>query len=192
MASVSGSTRLRDCRREIKYNYPMRKKQRILGSAFLVGLAVVSAAPGALIADPPPAAKADPLEVAADRLELDIEAKTAVLSGRVRLSKGAVSVSCPRVEARFDDAQQIVWAKGTGGVVAEARGARAEAPEVEMDLGAQTVELRGGVRIARGAGWLKADRATIHMGTGNVSMTDVKGSLPIGEGKAKPEGKPAP
>lgn len=159
-----------------------------------MALAVVSAAPGALIADPPPAAKAEPLDVAADRLELDVEAKTAVLSGNVRLSKGAVSVSCPRVEARFDDAQQIVWAKGTGGVVAESRGARAEAPEVELTLGTQTVELRGGVRIARGTGWIKADRATIHMGTGKVSMTDVKGSLPVGEVKpsAKPDGKPAP
>jgi lipopolysaccharide export system protein LptA len=171
-------------------------------SALLVALAVLSAAPGALIADPPPAAKApekieqkiaEPLDVAADRLELDVEARTAVLSGNVRLSKGAMSVSCPRVEARFDDAQQIVWAKGTGGVIAETRGARAEAPEVELDLGKQLVDLRGGVRIARGAGWIKADRATIHMGTGKISMEDVKGSLPIGEGKlGEPKSKPGP
>jgi lipopolysaccharide export system protein LptA len=170
-------------------------------AALFVVVTVLSAAPGALIADPPPAAKApekiekipEPLDVAADRLELDVEARTAVLSGNVRLSKGAISVSCPRVEARFDDAQQIVWAKGTGGVIAETRGARAEAPEVELDLGKQIVELRGGVRIARGAGWIKADRATIHMGTGKISMEDVKGSLPIGEGKlGEPKSKPAP
>jgi lipopolysaccharide export system protein LptA len=171
------------------------RARRGLWSALLAALAVLSAAPGALIADPPPpaapeAASREPLDVAADRLELDVEAKTAVLSGNVRLTKGAMSVSCPRVEARYDDAPQIVWARGTGGVVAEIRGARAEAPEVELDLGKQIVELRGGVRIARGAGWIKADRATIHMATGKVSMTDVKGSLPVGTGK--PEGKPAP
>ena len=180
----------------------IRRARRGLGSALLAAFAVLSAAPGSLVADPPPAAKAsekggEPLDVAADRLELDVEARTAVLSGNVRLTKGAMSVSCPRVEARFDDAQHIVWAKGTGGVIAETRGARAEAPEVELDLGKQIVELRGGVRIARGAGWIKADRATIHMGTGKVSMTDVKGSLPVGDGKpgepgAKPESKPAP
>lgn len=172
-----------------------------LGSALLSALAVLSAAPGALIADPPPSAPTapaapagDPLDVAADRLELDVEAKTAVLSGNVRLTRGAMRVSCPLVEARFNDGPesglQIVWARGTGGVIAEISGARAEAPEVEIDLGKQLVELRGGVRIARGAGWIKAERATIHMGTGKVSMTDVKGSLPVGQGK--PEGKPAP
>lgn len=141
-----------------------------------------------LVADPsppaPPAAGgegAEPLDVSADRLELDVESKTAVLTGNVRLSKGALVVGCPRVDARYDDKLSVVWAKGTGGVWAEVRGARIEAPEVELDLGKQAVELRGGVRLSRGGGWIKAERATIAMGTGKVTMTEVKGSLPVGK-----------
>jgi lipopolysaccharide export system protein LptA len=113
----------------------------------------------------------------------DVEAKTAVLTGNVKLTKGAIRVSCPRVE-RATTTRRRSWARGTGGVVAEIRGARAEAPEVELDLGKQTVEAQGGVRIARGAGFI-ADRATIHMGTGKVSMTDVKGSLPAGTARRR-------
>jgi lipopolysaccharide transport protein LptA len=160
-----------------------------LGYALALALVIVIAAPRLLVAEPPPSASrspstsagADPLDVSADRLELDVEAKTAVLTGNVRLTKGPVTVSCPRVDARYDDGPQIVWAKGTGGVVADIRGVRAEAPEVELDLGKQLVELRGGVRLSRGGGWIKAEKATIDMATAKVTMTEVKGSLPVGK-----------
>jgi lipopolysaccharide transport protein LptA len=127
----------------------------------------------------PPAAP--PLEVSADRLDLDVQAKTAVLSGNVRIAREGMSLSCPRVDARYDDGPQITWAKGTGGVVADLAGARAEAPEVEIDMASQTLELRGGVRIARGGGWIKAERATMHMATSKITMSDVKGSIPVGK-----------
>lgn len=135
------------------------------------------------LADTSPAAKPPPedaLDVSADQLDVDVQAKTAVLSGNVKLSKAGMAVSCPRVDARYDDAPRIVWAKGSGGVVAVIKGVRAEAPEVEIDIPAQTLSLKGGVRIAHGAGFIKAERATIHMATGKVSMTDVKGSIPVG------------
>jgi lipopolysaccharide export system protein LptA len=124
----------------------------------------------------------DVLDVSADQLDVDVQAKTAVLSGNVKLSKAGagMTVSCPRVDARYDDAPRIIWAKGSGGVVAVIKGVRAEAPEIEIDIPAQTLSLKGGVRIARGAGFIKAERATIHMATGKVSMSDVKGSIPVG------------
>jgi lipopolysaccharide export system protein LptA len=124
----------------------------------------------------------DALDVSADQLDVDVQAKTAVLSGNVKLSKAGagMTVSCPRVDARYDDAPRIIWAKGSGGVVAVIKGVRAEAPEVEIDIPAQTLSLKGGVRIAHGAGFIKAERATIHMATGKVSMSDVKGSIPVG------------
>jgi lipopolysaccharide export system protein LptA len=59
------------------------------------------------------------------------------------------------------------------------KGVRAEAPEVEVDLAAKTLELRGGVRLTRGEGWITAERATIHMATAKVTMSDVKGSIPL-------------
>jgi lipopolysaccharide export system protein LptA len=168
-----------------------------LVSSLAVAVALTATAAGPRIADgqaaPPekPAPLADnasaakpapegALDVSADQLDVDVQAKTAVLSGNVKLSKAGMAVSCPRVDARYDDAPRIVWAKGSGGVVAVIKGVRAEAPEVEIDIPAQTLSLKGGVRIAHGAGFIKAERATIHMATGKVSMTDVKGSIPVG------------
>jgi len=88
-------------------------------------------------------------------------------------------VSCPHVDVRFDHVPHVTWVKGSGGVVADVKGVRAEAPDVELDLAKQTLDLRGGVRLTRGGGWLTAERATIHIGTAKVSMSDVKGSIPV-------------
>jgi lipopolysaccharide export system protein LptA len=126
-----------------------------------------------------PAADDPPVEVSADKLDLDVEAKTALLTGHVKLSRATMALACPRVELRYDRIPHVTWARGSGGVVAEVKGVHAEAPEVELDLTARTMELRGGVRISQGNGWITADRATIQLATGKVSMTDVKGSIPL-------------
>ena len=120
-----------------------------------------------------------PLQMSADRLDLDVEAGTAVLTGHVELAGGAMVLRCPRVDVRYDRVPHVTWARGTGGVVAEVSGVRAEAPEVEVDVASRALELRGGVRLTRGEGWLTADRARIDLGTAKVSLSDVKGSIPI-------------
>jgi lipopolysaccharide export system protein LptA len=121
----------------------------------------------------------EPLQMSADRLELDVEAKTALLTGHVKLVRGAMTLGCPRVDVRYDHVPHVTWARGSGGVVAEVKGVRAEAPDVEVDLGARTMELRGGVRLTRGEGWITAERASINIATAKVTMSDVKGSIPI-------------
>ena len=37
----------------------------------------------------------------------------------------------------------------------------------------------GGVRLARGQGWLQAEQARIDIATGKVTATQVKGSIPV-------------
>ncbi|MDC0747672.1 LptA/OstA family protein [Polyangium mundeleinium] len=139
------------------------------------------------LAEPPKAAPPpkEPVELSADQLDIDIAAKRAVLEGHVRLTKGALVVRAPRVEVRYDEVPNVTWAKGAGGVVAEVKGVRAEAPEVEIDLAKQTLSLRGGVRLQRGAGWISAEKATIDLVSLKVSLTDVKGALPVPEGAEK-------
>jgi lipopolysaccharide export system protein LptA len=143
---------------------------------------------GALSADPAAADSPEALEMTADHLELDMNARSAVLTGNVRLARAGVVVRCPRVEARYDDRPSVVWLRGSGGVVAEASGLKAEAPELELDLAQKTLELRGGVRIVRGvapgagpdgAGWMTAERASIQLATGRISMSAVKGVVPM-------------
>src|SRR5690242_2669104 len=121
----------------------------------------------------------DAIELAAEKLEVDVPAGTAVLTGHVTLVRGGLRVDCPRIDVRYDEAPRVTWAKGSGGVTADIRGVHAEAPEVELDLARHVLELRGGVRLTRGQGWLNADKATIEIGTAKVTLKDVKGSLPV-------------
>jgi lipopolysaccharide export system protein LptA len=134
-------------------------------------------------ADPLAALGGETLDVRADQLDVDVHAGTAVLTGNVTLVKGGLKVACPKLEVRYDDAPRVTWAKGSGGVKADIKGVHAEAPEVELDLAKHQLDLRGGVRLARGQGWLEAEKATIEIGTGKVTLKDVKGSIPVGAPK---------
>jgi hypothetical protein len=95
------------------------------------------------------------------------------------LGKGDLHVTCPRIDLKFDTTPHVSWARGSGGVSADVRGVHAEAPEVEVDLLKQVLDLRGGVRLTRGQGWLQADRASIEIATARVTLTQVKGSIPV-------------
>jgi lipopolysaccharide export system protein LptA len=140
--------------------------------------ALLAPAPLAL-ADPLAGIGGDALDLTADKLEVDIPAGTAVLTGHVTLVRGSLRVDCPRIDVKYDEAPHVTWAKGSGGVTADIRGVHAEAPEVELDLAKHILELRGGVRLTRGQGWLNADKATIEISSAKVTLKDVKGSLPV-------------
>ena len=135
----------------------------------------------------PREADADPLldvgkgdvSVQADKLEVDVATGSAILTGQVVLSKGDMTVKCPRVDLKFDTSPHLNFAKGSGGDVADVRGVHGEAPEVELDLKKQDLELRGGVKLSRGQGWIEANKATIELSTGKVTATQVKGSIPV-------------
>src|SRR3954466_8156418 len=66
------------------------------------------------------------VSVQADSLEVDVATGTAVLTGKVVLSKGDLSVKCPRFDLKFDTTPHVRWAKGSGGVVADVRGVHGE------------------------------------------------------------------
>ncbi len=124
----------------------------------------------------------DPVKLQADQLDIDILAGEATLTGKVTLTKGDLVVNCPRVDLRFDHSPHLTWARGSGGVTADVRGVHAEAPSVELDLTKQVLDLRGGVKLTRGQGWLTADSARIEIGTAKVSLTQVKGAIPVAKG----------
>jgi len=129
-----------------------------------------------------PSGAGDTVSLQADRLDVDILIAEATLTGNVTLTKGEVTVSCPRIDVRFDQTPRVTWARGSGGVSADVRGVHAEAPAVEVDLVSQVLELRGGVKLARGQGWMTADSARIELPTGKVSLTQVKGAMPVAKG----------
>lgn len=134
-----------------------------------------------------PAAQADPLgvvegevlDVSADRLDVDVQRGVALLDGNVTAKLGELVVQCPKVEVRYDQSPRVKWAKGTGGVTARLKGIEATASIIEVDVPQRSVELTGGVRLARGRGWVKAEHATIDISTGKVSLRTVTGEFPV-------------
>ena len=134
-------------------------------------------------ADPLAAVGGGSVQLEAEQLEIDVNAGTAVLTGKVGLKKGDLAVSCPRVDLKFDNSPHINWIRGSGGVSADVRGVHADAPEVEVDLARQSMELRGGVRLTRGSGFVQAEKATIDLASVKVTLTQVKGSVPVPSGK---------
>ncbi len=128
------------------------------------------------------------IDLSADLLEVDVKAQTATLTGNVVLAKGTdLSLKCPKIEVRYDaGGPRVSWAKGSGGVFADVKGVRGEAPEFELDLVRQKLSLRGGVRLFRGDGWVVADGAEIDLDSARITMTNVKASLPVGGALKKP------
>ena len=156
----------------------MRRRLLPHAAASVFAVFAMSGAPPAH-AEPLLGGPADPVAMQADQLDVDVGTGSAVLTGNVSLAKGDLHVSCPRIEVKFDTTPHVSWARGSGGVSADVRGVHAEAPEVELDLTKQVLELRGGVRLTRGQGWLQAEKASIDIPTAKVTLAQVKGSIPV-------------
>jgi lipopolysaccharide export system protein LptA len=130
-------------------------------------------------AEPLAVIEGEQLDVATDKLEIDVEKGTALLTGNVTLKLGDLAVQCPTVELKYDRSPRVSWAKGTGGITAHLKGIEATAQVVEFDASSRTVGLHGSVKLSRGRGWITAEHATVDIGTGKVSLAEVKGSIPV-------------
>ncbi len=153
----------------------------------LVALAIALGAfgLGSSRGDPPgtlPPSVPGNVEISADTLEVDTKEQSATLTGKVVFTKGQdLSLRCPKIEVKYESSgPRVAWAKGSGGITADVKGVRAEAPEFELDLVKQKLWLRGGVRLYRGQGWVAADGAEIDLASARVTMNNVKASLPVG------------
>lgn len=132
---------------------------------------------------PPPGSLAviagEVLDLKADKLDVDITSGSAVLEGKVSAALGDLRVNCAKIEVKYDQAPNVRWAKGSGGVSASMRGIEATAATVELDVQRRSVELSGNVRLSRGRGWVTAERARIDLGTRHVTLESVQGSIPV-------------
>jgi len=173
----------------------MRRARKFWVVSAIVGamLALGSAAVGEPAPKAPPKSAAPEgraptegvLELEADEMDLDLDGKSAELHGHVQLEKSGMSLRCDHMSVRYDEVPIVTWAKGTGRVVLEVRGVRAEAPEVVIDVQRNLVTLGGGVRVARKEGWLTAEQATVNLATGHVKLKQVKGVVAM-PSKQKP------
>ncbi len=143
------------------------------------------------VVDSPPAARAsslgivdgEELDVAADRVDVDVARGVAKLDGAVTVHLGDLEMHCPTAEIRYDKSPRVSFARGSGGVTARFQGIDATASSVEFDASARTVALQGAVRLTRGRGWITADRATVDLSSSKVALEGVKGSIPVDPGR---------
>jgi len=137
-------------------------------------------------AEPVATVDGDPVSVEADRMDIDLKAGRTVLHGQVRIRRGDLSVQCDRVEAEYDDAPAIRWAKATGNVRASYRGLEAKAAEAELVLDRRVLTLRHGVRLRRGGAWMQAKEAAVDLKTNRVTLQKVRGRIPIPSALPRP------
>lgn len=149
----------------------------LLAAAVLGAFAALALAAAPSVTAPPAGATADAVDVQADRLDVDLAKKSAALAGHVVLKRGDLVLRAARLDARFDDAPKVVWARGQGGVAVDVKGTHAEADEVEIDLAAKSLELRGAVTVTRAGSRLSAERATVDLGEGRFSLFAARGTL---------------
>jgi lipopolysaccharide export system protein LptA len=147
--------------------------------AALLALIAGPALPSRAEAGPLAVVAGETLDLRADSLEVDMARGTALLEGKVHASLGDLQVDCGKVEVRYDEAPNVRWARGTGGVNARARGFSATASAIEVDVGRRSVRLAGSVKLSRGKGWVTADSATIDLATRKIVLNDVEGSIPV-------------
>jgi lipopolysaccharide transport protein LptA len=155
----------------------LRKLGVLVAPALLAGVLLQS--PQEALAGPLGVIEGQTLDVGADKLDVDIDKGTALLDGHVQATLGDLRVDCARIEIRYDQAPNVKWARGTGGVTAKLKGIEATATQVEVDVAHRSVRLSGAVRLSRGRGWVTAESASIDLTTHKVTLEDVKGSIPV-------------
>jgi lipopolysaccharide export system protein LptA len=116
-----------------------------------------------------------PVEITADRLDLDQAAGTAVFTGTVKVGQGTLRLAADRVEVFYDDAA----ASGTGKVrrmVAEGNvtltnGAEhAEADHATYEVAAGTIDMTGNVLLTQGQNALSSETLHIDLETGTGQL----------------------
>ncbi|PPB82510.1 lipopolysaccharide export system protein LptA [Albidovulum inexpectatum] len=113
-----------------------------------------------------------PVEVTADSLTVDQGTGTAVFSGNVIVSQGAMRLSAQtlRVEYATGDQSRIERLVASGGVTLAAGADAAEAREATYEVARGTVELVGDVLLTQGQSTIAGQRLVVDLATGTGRM----------------------
>ncbi len=133
-----------------------------------VALAQASVAFGGLSHD-----TSQPVEVAADKLEIDQGDGTAIFSGNVLISQGAMRLSASRVRVVYadqtssDGTGEIQTMRASGGVTLVNGAEAAEAREAVYNIDAGTINLSGDVIMTQGQTAIAGNSLRINLNNGS-------------------------
>jgi lipopolysaccharide export system protein LptA len=113
-----------------------------------------------------------PVDFAADRIELQDRQKRVVLSGDVVINQGDLKLTAQRTTVAYTDngSLQIQRIDATGGVVVTRGDERASGSAAVYDFNRRVIVMSGGVALRRGTDNLNGGRLTIDLNTGLSSV----------------------
>ncbi|WP_347302343.1 LptA/OstA family protein [Croceibacterium sp. TMG7-5b_MA50] len=131
-----------------------------------------------------------PVNYAADRIELQDRQNRVVLSGNVVIDQGDLRLTAGRTTVAFTDADglEIQRIDANGGVTVVRGDERAQGAAGVYDFNRRLIVLSGGVALRRGGDTLNGGRLTIDLNTG-ISSVDGRGSAPGPAGASASSGR---
>lgn len=145
--------------------------------------ALIAACAGALLAGSPSAGQDAtsalrghnsnaPVNVDADRLEVQDRADRAVFSGNVQVRQGELTLNSQRLTVAYSDAGgiEIERLDASGGVTVRSPSETARGQFAVYDLGERLITLVGDVTLTRGGSNLNGGRLVIDLDTGRAVM----------------------
>jgi lipopolysaccharide export system protein LptA len=123
-----------------------------------------------------------PVNYAADRIELQDRQNRVVLSGDVVITQGDLRLTAGRTTVAYTDAGslRIQRIDATGGVTVTRGRERASGSAGIYDFNRRTIILSGGVALQRGSDTLNGGRLVIDLNTGISSVDGGSGPAPAG------------
>lgn len=127
-----------------------------------------------------------PVNYAADRIELQDRQKRVVLSGDVRIDQGDLTLTAGRTTVAYtnDGGLKIQRIDATGGVVVTRGNERASGAAGVYDFNRRVIVLSGGVALRRGTDTLNGGRLTMDLKSGLSTVDGGGGKGPGASGNS--------
>jgi len=103
------------------------------------------------------------LAISSERARWDLAGQSVTFEGAVEARRGAFTLSCERLEARFDSPERLVSAEAVGRVVVRHRARVASGGRALLDIPAGRIELTGEPRIREGGRTLAGERILLFL-----------------------------
>ena len=145
---------------------------RMIGT--MLALAAFAGAMSASAAEPISALKGhdsnQPIDVAADRIEVQDRADRAIFAGNVHVTQGQLTLDTARLTVAYSSGGgiQIRRLDATGGVVVKSPSETARGDFAVYDLDRKLITLLGGVRLDRGQSRVMGSRLVIDLNSGRA------------------------
>jgi lipopolysaccharide export system protein LptA len=122
-----------------------------------------------------------PVDVAADRIEVQDRADRAIFSGNVVVRQAQLTLNAPRLTVAYSQAGgiEIERLTASGGVTVHSPSETARGQYAIYDTGDRLITLLGGVTLTRGSSQVRGGRLVLDLDSGRAVM-DGGGSSPAG------------